>query len=419
MKRLLAKIKDVIAHRSIKNGMWMYVLQMFNTVVPLLTLPYITRILGASEYGVFSIALNIVGYYQVVVEYGFGMSATRKVALSEKDSGSTNRIFTAVLIARSLLVVACLAFSAVYVIINRSDMTQCLCLLVLSVCLLGYCVQQNWLFQGLQDMKYISIANMLARTASVILIFLLVKSEKDLLLYCLLYSVAPFMSGFLGLAMARAKYRIQLVKVSASAVWEEMKSGWYVFTTQLSAKVFGAIGITFLGVLGTDTEVGIYSAIQKIPNTLMLAWTPISQVMYPISSKRMQESYSEGKAFVYKLRRIFLPLFVLISLVISLFSKPIVSLVFGAEYAVYYYWIIPLLAWMTVAINNNFMGIQILLGSGHDAEYSKCFQLGVACTVLFNLVLIWLFGGSGAAVAPLLSELVLGVCLWRYVRRMK
>ena len=74
-------LKALLQKSSVKNGVWMYLLQAFNTVIPLFTLPYITRILGEDRFGVFSIALNLISYLQVAVEYGFGMSATRKVAL--------------------------------------------------------------------------------------------------------------------------------------------------------------------------------------------------------------------------------------------------------------------------------------------------------------------------------------------------
>ncbi|MCB7065273.1 oligosaccharide flippase family protein [Enterocloster citroniae] len=78
-KESILSIKSILEKKSVKNGAWMYLLQIFNTIVPLLTLPYITRILGASQYGMFSIAINIITYFQVIVEYGFGMSATRKL----------------------------------------------------------------------------------------------------------------------------------------------------------------------------------------------------------------------------------------------------------------------------------------------------------------------------------------------------
>ena len=96
-------ITNLLRKKTVKNGAWLYALQIFNTVVPLLTLPYITRILGTKQYGIFSIAINIIGYYQVIVEYGFAMSATRKVALSDKSTDSLSKIFTTVCLSRCIL----------------------------------------------------------------------------------------------------------------------------------------------------------------------------------------------------------------------------------------------------------------------------------------------------------------------------
>ena len=102
------KVRDIVHKTSFKNGVWMYLLQFFNAIVPMLTIPYITRILGAAQYGVFSMALNIVTYLQVVVEYGFGMSATRKVALFEREN--IDRLFTAVLFSRIFLLILCAVY---------------------------------------------------------------------------------------------------------------------------------------------------------------------------------------------------------------------------------------------------------------------------------------------------------------------
>ena len=75
---------------------------------------------------------------------------------------------------------------------------------------------------------------------------------------------------------------------------------------------------------------------------------------------------------------------------------------------------IPMLMWMLVAIYNNFTGIQTLLASGHDREYSGCFQVGVVITIALNFILVYFFKGNGACMAPLLSELALGIMLnWK------
>lgn len=414
------KIRGLIERPSVKNGMWMYLLQLFNTVIPLLTLPYVTRILGRDGYGLFSIALNFVGYLQVVVEYGFGMSATRKVAVRAGDDHDLlERTFSCVLFARVALTVACFAVTAVYCLFNTSLVVQCTCLAVMFSSILGYCVQQNWLFQGMQDMKFISIVNIVGRTVSTVLIFLLVKRADDLYLYCLLYSVSPIISGFAGLIVAKRAYALKVIRVGVGDVLAELKDGFFVFTTQLSSKVFGAIGVTILGVFCVPEVVGSFAAIQKIPTMMMMLWAPVSQVLYPIASRRLSQSFSAGYAFVMRVRRYALLTFGAACLVIALFSHFIVTLAFGPEYGRDFYWTIPLLGWLLAGINNNFFGIQVLLGSGHDKEYSTCFQIGVAATLVLNLVLIWLFGGDGAAWAPLASELVLTALLYRQVGRLR
>lgn len=415
----MKRIKQLIYNKSFQNGGWMYLLQFFNTILPLITLPYITRILGTIQYGTFSIALNIIGYLQVFIEYGFGMSATRKIALSNKNVDYINKIFTCVIFSRIILSVGCYLFIFIYSIFNLYHFEQIISLLILSICLFGYCFDQSWLFQGMQELKYLSIINIIARVCSVILIFILIKTPNDLIMYCFLYSISPLLSGILGLILAIKKFNVKFTKVTFSDISNELRSGWYVFTTQLSSKVFGSIGITFLGIFASNSVVGIFSAIQKIPNVLMLGWSPISQILYPISSKKIQESFNEGKKFILKVRNVLILLFGLIAIFISVFSKNIVYIAFGTQYASYFYWIFPLLLWLIVAILNNFYGIQILLGSGHDKEYSKCFQMGVLCTLVSNFILIYFLGGTGAAIAPLLSEFVLMILLRREIKKIK
>ncbi len=414
-----SRIMPLLQQKTVKNGIWLYVLQFCNTVVPLLTLPYITRVLGTTGYGVFIIALNIWGYLQVVVEYGFALSATRQVALEEKEPLDTSRLFSAIIYSRLLLTAVCVAVSGVYVFLNRSNAEQCVCLAILMFGLLGSCFQLNWLFQGKQDMKYISLIGIVSRTMSVICIFCFVKSEQDLFLYSVLYVISPIVDGVLGVIIASKKYGARLVRVSFETIKDELKKGWYVFTTQISGKVFGAIGITFMGFFATKAEVGIYGAIQKVPNVILLIWLPISQVLYPVASQKFQESFVEGKKYVYGLRKRILPLFVVGSLLVAGFSKAIVLVLFGETYVANYYWMIPLLVWLLFGINNNFLGIQTLLASGHDKEYSRCFQIGVFCTVLFNFLLIIAFKGNGAAIAPALSEFVLTIMLSREIKKLE
>lgn len=403
--------------RAAKNGMWLYVLQLFNTVIPLLTLPYITRILGASEYGIFSIAFNLIGYFMVVVEYGFHMSGSRKASLT-KDTNELNKTFTSIIAVRALLCGICFVLTLIYAVAFVDSFKQRLCLIIMFLIPFGIIFQQNWLFQGLQKMQYITITSVVSRLISMACIFLFVKSPKDLPLYCVCYSITTVMIGVVGTYFAVSKLHIRFVSIRIQDIVEELKSGWYVFTTSLSSKIFSAFGVTILGVMSTDFSVGVYSAIYKIPQMGLLLWSPISQVMYPISSVKMTESYNGGRKYVQRLEKIIIPIFVFGIVFVAIFAKYAVNIAFGDEFVPFYYILYPLLIWVLFGIINNFFGVQTLLAGGYSKKYSRCFMVGVILTIILNLILIPLLDVLGAALAPAISEGIFGILLYTQVKQL-
>ena len=417
LKGMIDVFRKVIKSKAAKNGMWLYVLQLFNTVIPLLTLPYITRILGATEYGYFSVAYNLIGYFMVVVEYGFHMSGARKASLV-KNIGELYVTFTSIIIARLFLCLICFVCAAVYSLFFIESAKNTLCLLLLFFIPLGMVLQQNWLFQGLQQMKYITIASVIARLLSLVCIFMFVRDENDLAVYCICYSLTTVVIGVVETVLAITKLNMRVVRIKLSDIINELKSGWYVFTTALSSKVFSAFGITVLGFLSTEYSVGIYSAIYKIPQMVLLLWNPVSQVMYPINSKRMTESYRNGRIYVKKLEKLIVPVFAVGLFFVSILSKWGVKIAFGLEFADYYYIVFPLLLWVLFGIINNFSGIQILLAGGYSKEYSQCFMIGVLLNIALNIAFVWLFDMIGAAIAAATSELIFGILLYIQVRRL-
>lgn len=412
--RLFEHIRRLMKCSAVKNGLWLYVLQMFNTVIPLITLPYITRILGAEEYGIFSIAFNLIGYFMVIVEYGFGMSGARKASLSTNIQ-DLNTTFTAIILSRALLCFICFVSALGYSNIFMQNEKQRGCLILLFLIPLGTVLQQNWLFQGLQRMKYITIASVVARIISLICIFGFVKTSNDLSQYCIFYASTTIIVGIVGTYFALHKIKVKFVKLSWRDVLAELKDGWYVFTTSLSSKIFNTFGITVMGIMVAEYYVGIYSAIQKIPQMILLIWSPISQVLYPIASQKMTFSYKDGRRYVKRIEKIILPIFLLLIILVGFFAKPFIRIAFGQEYAAYYYIIYPLLFWLVFGILNNFNGIQTLLAGGYSKEYSRCFLFGVVFNVVFNIVFVKLWGIIGAALAPALSEFLFGLLLVRRI----
>lgn len=408
MHKLISKkkLEKIFKNREIKNGIWLYILQFFNSVVPLITLPYITRILGKENYGIFSFSLNIIGYLTVIVEYGFDFSGTRKVVLATERK-EIEKTFISILIAKVCLCVLCFLGLNIFFQFYYMENIEKLSCYILFLSVVGTSLQQTWLFRGLEKMYYITVISVTSRIISLALIFQFVKVKEDILLYCILYSITPLLIGVFGVIIAfRLLNRISLENIFTN-VLSELKSGWYIFTTSLSSKVFSAIGITILGIVSTKEDVGVFSALQKIPTALLLMWIPVSQVLYPFASKKLKENFEQGLIAIKKVEQIVIAIGIIVTGFICLYLQKIVFYAFGCEYEEYYYLLIPLLIWMNIGIWNNFLGIQTLLAGGYDKEYSRCFQISVLTTVVLNVLLINKFELIGAAIAPMLSELIL------------
>lgn len=409
------EIEKLKNSKLLKNGMWLFVLQVFNTVVPMITLPYVTRILGAAGYGDFSLALNWILYFQVIVEYGFGYWGSRRVATSGKEQ--LQDTYSMIITARiMLLIFSFVAMSSVYVCSGK-EISHFICMSILFLMVFGVTFQLTWLFQGMQDMKFITMINAGSRTISVLLIFALVKHSSDVYLYCFLYSCTYIFSAVIGLFMANKMYGLKVRLCNFKSAKKALIAAWPLFISQAMSKVLSGFGVTILGMTATSSMVGIYSAIYKIPYTMALFFNPISQASYPDISAAFSKSEEAGYRRVKKIALLVVPLFFGAAFIIALFNHPIVWLLFGEEYANQSVILIPLSMWFVLSVINNFLGIQILVASGHQKEYSRAFMVSAISSVILYVVLGSVWGILGIAFSTFAAELILTALLIYNVRK--
>lgn len=401
----------ILKSKVFKNGMWLTLLQIVNTIIPLLTIPYITRVLGSSEYGIFSISLNWILYLQVLVEYGFGLTGARKVALIENNQNKLNNLFNSIISARIILLIISFVIMNIISLVSNFELKNYICLLLLFMMIFGTTFQLTWLFQGKQDMKFITIINVISRTISVLLIFLLVKNEKDIYLYCLLYSMTLFLSSMISMIVARKKYGLKYKFSNFKSICTEINDGKYLFASSAMTKIFSGFGITILGIFSTSSITGIYSAIYKIPYVLTMFFSPISQALFPYNSAKFKDGYINGKKNVKKIGMPIFCLFLFLSMIIITLHRQIVMVVFGSEYVNYSFIVIPLVFQFIFAVINNFLGIQILVASGNQKLYSKSFSIGCISIIILNIVFGKKFGIYGVSFAAMIGEIILTLSL--------
>jgi len=283
----------------------------------------------------------------------------------------------------------------------------------------GMTIQQTWLFQGLQVMKNITVVSVISRTISVVMIFLLIKNTEQVYLYCALYSLTFLLMGIISALLVEFRYKIHFKKIKFADILHELKDGWYLFTTSAMSKIFGSIGVTVLVITSTESAVGVYSAIQKIPLIITMLYGPVGQVIYPYVSKQYADSFESGTKIITKIIKLVIPAISCISLIMIVSSRFIVDLLYGKDYAVYSLVLVPLIFWMILSILNNLLGIQILVASGHLKEYSIAFRIGVIAILLFNIIFGGFGGMFGVAIAAMLAELVLTIAILLQIKKIK
>lgn len=412
------KIIKLFNSKIIKNSIWLSILQLVNTIIPMITIPYLTRILGADKYGVFSLALNWILYFQVLVEFGFGLNGARKVATVQQQK-ELQEIFNNIISARIILLIITFILLNIVAVLSGFNKETYFCMLLLYIMVLGTAFQLTWLFQGKQDMKFITIINCISRIISVILTFLMVKNSSDVYLYCIFYSITIFLSSIISLIIARKKYDLKFKFSLFTNIKKEINEGKYLFISSAIAKIFNGLGITVLGFVATSNIVGIYSAIYKIPYILTMFFSPLSQAIFPYISIKMKNSIKDGEAYIKKVCLPIFLIFLILSSFIIIFRGFIVEILFGHEYTGYCIIVIPLVLQFIFGMINNFLGVQFLVASNKQKEYSKALSIGCILIIVFNIVLGYYFSIFGVAQAALYGEISLTLLLLRQIKKIK
>lgn len=396
--------------KQVKNGIYLYILQFFNTIIPMVTLPYILRIFGPEQYGFFALALNIIGYIGVMIEYSFNYTGVKKIAIAndiEKLSLLVSNITACKLLIFFIAFLGFIIFSLLYV---RKDKLYW-CLVILWFYLFGLAIQQIWVFQGLSAMKYITYVNVISRIISVALIFLLINNDTQIILYTFLYTVTTFLSAVISNYILYYKFKIKFIKPNMKAIYKELKDGKYLFWTKICTKVFSGLSITVLGIFASVAYSGVYSALQKIPSVITMIFYPISTVLFPYVSRIFSKSFLDGVQTVKKMFTIVMICFSIGALLIAVFAKKLIVLIYGSKYTGYQNILYILLLWSLFSIANNFLGIQFLIASGYDKIYNKCFNISLIAIIILTMILGTTYNLLGVACATLISEMILTITM--------
>lgn len=378
------------SHKSFyKNTVWQYGLQIVKYLFPLITLPYLTRVLEPEGYAFYAYVVSFMSFAQVFVDFGFNLSGTKKIARAESVA-EENRIVGAVEQARLALCV--IAGIAVMIIASLLSITRGNLLYVflafLAVC--GKGLVPDFLFQGHERMGPITTRFLVSKSVSTVLTFAFVHSMADILWVPVLDILSNGIALVWSFAAARRQFGAGIDFVPLRVALAELKtSGLYCFSN-MSAQVFSGFTTLLIGVVITDpAQISYWSLSMTAITAVQSLYSPIVNSLYP-------HMVNTGDyTFARKLSLIALPA-VLVGTVVFAFLSKFIMLVLGGEQYLAGSWV---LVWVSPLLVFSFFGM--LFGWPVLGAVGKVAEVTRATVISAVFCIVALLGVSFAGVATL------------------
>lgn len=284
IKKQINKSKD--GKTVFANFGYLSLLQVAGYVFPLISMPYLARVIGADGFGKIAFASAIVVWIQTISDWGFNLTATRDVAQNRDNKELVSRIFSNVLWARSVLtllsgIILLLVVLLVPYLRENADIIFVTFLLVP-----GYILFPEWFFQAIEKMKYTTFFNLLLKLVFTVAVFVFIHKREDYLMQPLLTTIGYLLCGFGALYLIFKKWGYTLYKPQWSEIFKTIRNSTDVFINNLMPNLYNSFSVMLLGFFGGSTANGIYDGGNRFPVIFYQFQSVLSRAFYPFLSRR-------------------------------------------------------------------------------------------------------------------------------------
>lgn len=403
--------------RLLGNTAYLYIFQFVNYIIPLITVPYLIRVLGTNTFGVIVFYSSLIIYFQIIVDYGFNLSATRQVSLLKGNNEGISRLFFSVIIIKILLIACCavvLFFLIMYV--PQINKEKYLCIWFYAG-VMGSILFPMWLFQGLEDMKYITIFNCTNKFFACVFYFIFIKSPQDYLWFAYLNTGSTYLIGMVSISIALVKYNIKWHIPKRSEMYVSLREGFQIFVSQFSVCLFTNTNIFILGILTTPHIVGAYAVAEKIIRAVISLTGPIGSAIYPRVSQMFENSSKQALLFLKKISIAGSGIFGVMSILLFILADFLVVFVAGVpskEIST----LIRIMSLLPVTVFlDNIFGTQIMLNNNMKKQFMYIIVFGGIFSVMMLIILVPQLKGTGSAISFVSSEITILLAMILTVRK--
>lgn len=395
----------------------MGLVQISNYVVPLITLPYLTRVLSAEVYGKVAFAQVFVTYFVLFVDYGFSWSATRKIAEHRTDHAFISRTFVATWLAQWILLALALVLSMLIVLFTERLRPDAWLYVVTFSTVLASALFPIWFLLGLERLQVVAFLQLLTRVVTLMPIFLLVKLPTDAIWVPAINGAGAVLGGLLALVWIRHQRLVSWCWPGWRLIAGELREGGALFGSRAAISLYTTLVPLVLGWVAGPVEFAYFNLADKLRSAAQALLSPLSNALFP----RMSHLVATNDSAAFQLLKYSAAAILVIAGGASIFlwvlAEWLVVLLGGDEFSgasSVLRWLAPL---PLIIGLSNLLGVQIMLPN----RMNRLFNNILLTAAFISLILIWpmvtAYHATGAALTMLLVELVvtvsMAILLWR------
>lgn len=386
-----------------------YILNLVNTIsgmlFPLLTFPYASRIMQADGIGQVNFYGSIISYVSLLTCLGIPMYAIRETARIRDNEKELNKTTVEILLLHTGLTVIGYLIVAILCLTVKEIRTDIPLFLVMSSNILFVAIGCEWFYQGMENFKYITIRGLVVKAISVVLLFLLVKTKDDLLLYGIYTVVGAVGGNIFNFVRLRKYIKPRLLQLKELHPLRHLKPALHIFVLNLVVSIYLNLDTVMLGFLKNTAAVGYYTGATKLTKMLLGIVNSLGTVMIPRLSNLIRNHQEEE---FHRLSQKAVDFVVMLSIPLCLgliiLSAPLIHLFCGPSYEPAIMTLNIISPILLIIALSNVMGMQILFPQGKENFVIMATAIGAVVNFTLNYILIPKYAQDGAAVATVCAE---------------
>lgn len=415
MKKHIYYLRDKAGqHKTlIQNFSYLSALQIFNLILPLITYPYLIRVLGKETYGLVVFAQAIVAYLVILVGFGFNISATRDISIHRENKEKLSEIVSSVIIIKGFLfVLSCLVMIILLLFIPRAHGYENLFLLSLWACLYDV-IFPIWYFQGIEQMKYITYISLTSRLIFLGLIFVFIHSPADYLFVPIIYGIGALVAGSISLILIFWKHQVRLAWQPFQNLRYYFKDSVPIFVSNVSISLYVSTNKVITGAFLGMTEVAYYDLAEKLTSVLKIPQSILSQSLFPKISKE------KNLGFIKRVFMLSLGLNIALFVGMVTFSHYIILFLGGRQMLPAIIVVNILAITVPIIAMSNIYGIQLLIPFGYNRSFSRVI-LSSGIVYILLIATLWRtigFSIISISVVTVITEIFVTIYMFYYCKK--